>query len=143
MLNSTAGKDALSPIYVPKRAAGVSKIEAALNSPAELNVKDVPLTDVIDYLKDRYKIEIQLDKKAMDKAGIGTDATVTENLKGISLRSALRLMLRELGLTCVIEDGVLSMTTTEAAEEKLMTVIYPVADLVEMATDMRGDAARF
>ena len=76
---------------------------------------------MIDYLKDYHQIEIQLDKRAMDDAGIGTDTPVTKSLKGVSLKSALRLMLPELNLTYVIKDEVLLITTTEAAENMLTT----------------------
>ena len=55
---------------------------------------------------------------------------MTKNLKGVSSKSALRLMLHELGLTYVIKDEVLLITTTEAAESKLSTRVYSVADLV-------------
>ena len=112
------------------RGPAEKKIDAALKSPTQLEFVDTPLTDVIDYLKDYHQIEIQLDKKAMDEAGIGTDVTVTKNLKGVSLRSAMRLMLHELGLTYLIQDEVLLITTTEAAETKLSTRVYSVADLV-------------
>ena len=89
------------------RGPAEKKIEAALKSPTQLEFVDTPLTDVIDYLKDYHQIEIQLDKKAMEEAGIDTAVTVTKNLKGVSLKSALRLMLHELGLTYVIQDEVL------------------------------------
>ena len=112
------------------RGPAEKKIEAALKSPTQLEFVDTPLTDVVDYLKDYHQIEIQMDKKAMDEAGIGTDSQVTKNLKGVSLKSALRLMLHELGLTYVIQDEVLLITTTEAAESKLSTRVYAVADLV-------------
>ncbi len=62
--------------------------------------------------------------------GIGTDAPVTINVKGVSLRSGLRLMLNEIGLTYLVRDGVLLITTPEEAESSLKTVVYPVADLV-------------
>ncbi len=39
-------------------------------------------------------------------------------------------MLHELGLTYLIQDEVLLITTTEAAEQKLSTRVYSVADLV-------------
>jgi hypothetical protein len=113
-----------------QRGPAEKKIEAALKSPTQLEFVDTPLSDVIDYLKDYHQIEIQLDKKAMDEAGIGTDSQVTKNLKGVSLKSALRLMLHELGLTYVIQDEVLLITTSEAAESKLSTRVYSVADLV-------------
>ena len=132
------GKDPYSPICVPRRGPAVEKIEAALDSPAELAFKNTPLTGMVAFLKDRYKVEVQLDKKAMDEAGIGADVTVSKNVKGISLRSALRSMLQELKLTCLVQDEVLLITTTEAAENRMSTTIYPVADLVERYRDEKG-----
>ena len=113
-----------------QRGPAEKKIEAALKTPTQLEFVDTPLTDVIDYLKDYHQIEIQLDKKAMEDAGVGTDTPVTKSLKGVSLRSALRLMLAELNLKYVIKDEVLLITTTEAAENMLTTRVYSVADLV-------------
>ncbi|HUE71967.1 MAG TPA: hypothetical protein VMP01_13860, partial [Pirellulaceae bacterium] len=49
---------------------------------------------------------------------------------GISLRSALRIMLGELKLTYVIRDEVMQITTPEDAENQLVTKVYPVGDLV-------------
>ncbi len=105
------------------------RIEAALQSPTQLEFIKTPLQDVIDYLKDQHHIEIQIDTRALSDVGIGTDTPVTKNLKGVSLRSALQLMLRELGLTHTIQDEVLLITTFEEAETHLTTVVYPVADL--------------
>ena len=112
------------------RGPAEKKIIAALNSPTELKCIEAPLADVIDYFKDRHNIEIQIDTRALDDVGLGTDTPVTGDLKGISLRSALRLMLQALDLTYVIEDEVLLITTPEEAEIKLNTKAYPVADLV-------------
>jgi hypothetical protein len=39
-------------------------------------------------------------------------------------------MLKELDLTYMIQDEVLSITTPEQAESQLITKVYPVADLV-------------
>ena len=85
---------------------------------------------MIEYLKDNYHVEIQLDKKALGDVGIASDTPVTKNLKGVSLRSALRMMLRELNLTYVIQDEVLLITTPEEAQSRLETKTYPVGDLV-------------
>ena len=63
---------------------------------------ETPLCDVIDYLKDHHHIEIQLDNKALGDVGIGSDTPVTKNIKGTTLRSALRLLLHELNLTYMI-----------------------------------------
>ena len=57
---------------------------------------------------------------------------VTKNLKGISLRSALKLLLDELQLKYVVHNEVLLITSPAKAEsdEYMTTKVYPVADLV-------------
>jgi len=113
----------------------VARIEAALASPTEICFVEAPLQEVLDSLKEQHHIEIQIDTKALEDAGIGTDSPVTIDLKGISLRSALNLMLRKLNLTSVIEDEVLAITTVEEAENRLNTKVYDVADLVVCRDD--------
>ena len=132
------GRDATAAVNVPKRTPAERRIEAALNEATEFDIKDTPLTGVVDYLKKRHKIEIQLDRKAMEDASIRPGVLVTRSVKGISLRSALRPLLDGLGLTFVIENEVLSITTKEAAENKLTTRIYPVTDLTEAWCDADG-----
>jgi hypothetical protein len=112
------------------RGPAEKKIDEALHSPTQMEFSDTPLNDVIDFLKEYHKINIELDKKALEDAGVALDAPVTRNLKNISLRSALRLMLHDLGMTYVIQDEVLLITTPEIADAKLTTKVYPVADLV-------------
>ncbi|NQU20353.1 MAG: VWA domain-containing protein, partial [Candidatus Nealsonbacteria bacterium] len=106
------------------------RIAEALDSPTQLEFIETPMQDVVDYLKDYHDIEIQIDRASLDDVGIGSDTPITKNLKGISLRSALRLTLRELDLTYMIRDEVLLITTPEEAESQLTTKVYPVADLV-------------
>ncbi|HET6880288.1 MAG TPA: hypothetical protein VFI31_09040, partial [Pirellulales bacterium] len=96
----------------------------------ELDFLEQPLTDVMDYLKQRHGIEIQLDTKGMIEGGMGTDTPITRSVKGISLRSALKLMLGELDLTYVLRNEVLLITTKSQADNMLSTRVYPVADLV-------------
>ncbi|HXT58065.1 MAG TPA: DUF4974 domain-containing protein [Pirellulales bacterium] len=130
---------ALSSAIAPLRGAESSlpppnpneaKILAALDDKTELEFVDQPLNDVIEYLKSRHEIEIQLDNKALADAGLGSDTPVTKNIKGISLESALDLILGELDLTYTVRDEVLLITTKTAAKSMLSAKIYPVADLV-------------
>jgi len=78
----------------------------ALDQPVEeLNFQETPLRDVINQLKDKYDIPILADKKAFEDAGLDLDTTVvTQNVSGISLRSALRLLLGDIDLTSLIKD---------------------------------------
>ncbi len=117
-------------VETPKLQTGQAAIERALDAPTQLEFVDAPLVDVIDYLKDYHGIAIVLDVKALEDVGIDADESVTVNLKGVSLRSALNQMLRPLDLAWTVHDEVLLITTTEAEENMLCTKVYDVSDLV-------------
>lgn len=110
-------------------AAG-RKIAEALKQPTVMEFIDTPLVDVIEMLKDYHRIEIQLDLRALDDVGIPNDTPITKNIRGVSLRSGLRLMLRDLDLTYTIADEVLLITTPEEEERLRYVRVYPVADLI-------------
>jgi len=113
-----------------RREPGEKKIDEALKSPTAIEFVETPLRDVIDYLRDLHKVEIQLDMRELEGMGINGDTPVTVNLKGISLRSALKLLLDNLGLKFVVHDEVLLVTSKAKAEEEFLTTkVYPVADL--------------
>ncbi|HEX7376762.1 MAG TPA: vWA domain-containing protein, partial [Pirellulales bacterium] len=107
-----------------------TKIMAALDDKTELDFAEQPLSDVVDYLKQRHDIEIQLDNKALTDAGVGSDTPITRSIKNITLRSALKLILSELDLTYIVRNEVLMITSKTEAESMLSTRVYPVADLV-------------
>ncbi|MDH3719268.1 MAG: VWA domain-containing protein, partial [Planctomycetota bacterium] len=100
--------------------------------PTEMDFEETPLEEVVEFLEDLHDIEIQLAANALDEIGIGSDTPVTIRVRGISLRSGLRLMLNSVDpeLTYTIDNEVLMLTTREAAESNLVTKVYPVADLV-------------
>ena len=114
-----------------ERPSAEQKIEEELGRSTQLEFVETPLQDVIDYLKRHHKIEIQVDRKALDDVGLDPSTIpITKRLKGISLRSALNLMLRDLDLTYLVADEVLLITTPEEAEVRLTTKFYRVGDLV-------------
>ena len=91
------------------------RIAEALKQATQLEFVETPLNDVVEYLKDLHKVEIQLDEKAIKRAGISLDTPVTVTFKGVSLQSALRLLLRQLDLDYAIRDEVLFITTAREA----------------------------
>jgi len=76
------------------------------------------------------KIEFQLDDKALEGAGVGSDTPMTRNLKDVKLSSAFRLLLDPLDLVAMIQNDVIFITTSDVAGNELITRTYPVADLV-------------
>ena len=113
-----------------RQGSAEEQIFDALQQPTTLEFIETPLSDVVDYLKDLHDIEIQIEYRALEEVGMGPITPVSRNLKGISLRSALKLMLRELDLTYTVRDEVLLITTPERVAAELTAKVYPVADLV-------------
>jgi hypothetical protein len=117
-----------------KAAGGAEeRINEALASPLKasgLDFTEEPLENVINFLQTEYEIPIQLDEPSLEDAGLTRDEPVTIQLQNVTLRSALRLMLKQKQLTYVIRDEVMIITTPEEAESELVAKVYPVADLV-------------
>ncbi len=118
------------------------RLEAALSERTDLAFVDTPLTDAIDFLEDVHGISIIIDTAALTDEGVDPSAPVNLELSGITLRSALKLMLGPLQLTYVIEDEVMKITTQVKADEVLSTRVYPVADLVVPITSGGGGAGQ-
>ncbi|NBT13255.1 MAG: hypothetical protein EBS56_06700, partial [Planctomycetia bacterium] len=107
------------------------KIYDALEKPVQnFEFTETPLRDVIAQIQDAQGIPVQIDTKAFEDAGLDLETPVTKNLSGISLRSALRLLLGDLDLTYLVKDEVLMITTKDKAAETMVVKVYPVADLV-------------
>ena len=115
----------------PHIAAAI-RIEKELLKKTNCDFDETPLADAVEIIGDEHRgIPVVVDAAALDLAGISaSDATVTTSLSGVSLRSALRLMLKSLDLTYIVKDEVLLITTIEEAEQQLKTEIYPVVDLI-------------
>ncbi len=126
----TKAREKYRSVDLKEAGSAEAKIIKALDEPTEMDFVDTPLKDVIDSLKTRHGIEIQLDTKALTDAGVTGDTPITKSIKGISLRSALRLLLAEKDLAYIIDHEVLLITTADVAKTKTVTKVYPVADLV-------------
>jgi len=115
-----------------KGSKAEAKIYDALDDTTQMEFIEMPLEEVAEYLSDLHGIRVVLDKKALATAGLDSQIPMSRNLKGITLRSALKILLREHDLRYLIRDEVLLITTPEVAEapENLVTKVYSVADLV-------------
>jgi hypothetical protein len=112
----------------------VDKIEAALDGPLHsngLDLTDTPLEEVVNLLQQDYGIPIQIDRPALDEIGMDVNEQITVNIHNISLRSALRLMLKQLQLTYIVGDEVLLIITPEEAESQFKVCVYDIRGLVE------------
>ncbi|MDZ4784178.1 MAG: VWA domain-containing protein, partial [Planctomycetia bacterium] len=127
-LRLTKAREKYKEVDLASNSPSEERIFSALNEETSLQFTESPLSDVITYIKERHKIPIQLDTAALDTAGVTTDSPVTIDVEGISLKSALRLMLKSIELTYTVRDEVLLITTPEEVDSALVTKVYPVAD---------------
>ncbi|MBS0205272.1 MAG: hypothetical protein JSS49_20405 [Planctomycetes bacterium] len=126
------GLDAGDPQVTRETA---NQIERSLRGRTECNFVDEPLEEVVARFEQMHGIPIWLDKAALSDEGINSDQQVNLKKAGITLQTALALILEPLGLTHVTEDGVLKITTQAVADEKMTTRVYPVGDLVTPGTN--------
>ncbi|HEY3391839.1 MAG TPA: hypothetical protein VGK58_03980 [Lacipirellulaceae bacterium] len=126
-------KDRYGAMDLKATGEAEQRIERALRDPLEsagLEFTDTSLEEVVAFIQESYNIPVQLDAAALEEEGIDPQEPVNVSLRGISLRSALRILLKNLGLTYIIRDEVLLITSTTEADSALVVKVYPVADLV-------------
>jgi hypothetical protein len=107
------------------------KLLRALETPVDARFKDSRLEDVMDTLSTLTGLPIVLDKAALDELGLTYSSPVTLVVKRpVAARTALRGILRSVGLTYVVREGTVFVTTPERARELLVTKAYYLGDLV-------------
>src|SRR5262249_53909013 len=99
-------------------------IRRSLDEATKIEVIETPLQEVLTYLQELHNVNIQLDQRAISDAGVDPDIGLSLNIKDVSLKSALRLLLRPLDLEYVIRDGVLMITSSDVAEATLELHAY-------------------
>jgi hypothetical protein len=129
------GRPNIIRVATPQSEALRAKMEEALNRKVELEFSATPLTQVAVVLSEKFGMPVVLDTVALDQAGISPDDPLTISVSGVSLRSAIKLMFRELELTCLLKDEVLVITSEEAAANYLETRVYEVTSLAANMKD--------
>ena len=102
--------------------AAEQRINAVLARVADpMDYQGFPLWQVADELQKTYWIPILVNEQSLAEEGISTDSPVTFKVGEITLQSALRHLLASVsnGLTFVVRDEVLLITTKEDAQSGL------------------------
>ncbi len=91
-------------------------VRVALDEKTTADFADQPLSDVVEFWGNYHHIDIRLATGYLQEAGISPRAKVTIRLSGVSLRSALRLILGQVNLTYVVTDDCLLILPPQYAE---------------------------
>lgn len=115
----------------PEPRGALASVSRELGQKVILDFQDMKLEDVRDHLQKKYEVTIELDEEALDEVGILMSTPVTFTVTGVSLHSALELMLMRIdpSLTWTVNERRLIITTREAAEQRLISKVYKVPDL--------------
>lgn len=124
-------------------AATNASVRAAMQKEIpSLNLSNVSFGDSIDFLRDVTGLNINVNWKQLELLHVTRETPVNVRLRQISVRRALSLILAEAGgatpLTYYIDEGVVEITTQEAADSKMITRVYDVSDLLVEIPDFEG-----
>ncbi|MEM7455275.1 MAG: hypothetical protein AAF456_13070 [Planctomycetota bacterium] len=97
------------------------------------------LNEAISQLARQANVNIIIDRNALSDEDVSMEMPVDANLMNpISLQSALNVILGNAGLTFVVEDEVIKVTTRDAHGRTLKNKTYYVGDLVMPVTNFSG-----
>jgi hypothetical protein len=115
--------------------SGDVRVVKALNEPAEFSLFDAELGEFVKQIHEKHKINVSLDVAALTADGKGTETIVNRKTTSTTLRAALRLFLDDYGLTFLVRDESLIITSKTAAETHTPARIYQVHDLTLLPND--------
>jgi hypothetical protein len=102
----------------------------ALNTSITIDLTDQRFGGVIDWFQKQTGQTILLDKPALDDINVNTESTVSAHLNKVSTRTALKKVLADLGLTYVIKDETIFVTTPMKAKDMMTIRTYYIGDLL-------------
>ncbi|MBV8268709.1 MAG: hypothetical protein JO252_20455 [Planctomycetaceae bacterium] len=120
-------------------------ILAKLDEPISMSfANETPLEDVLKYIKSATQgpndtgIPIYVDPVGLQEAEKTMTSPVTLDLEGVPLKTTLRLLLKQLGLTYTVKDGLLTITSESSEDQPTEIRVYPVADLAIIPLSLMG-----
>lgn len=103
----------------------------ALESPVSAKFKGSSFESVIDYIQTLTGQTIIVDKATLEAAQITYDTPINAEVRRASLRTLLRKVLGEVGLTYVVKNEVIQVVTPKQAQDMLTVRSYYLGDLAD------------
>ena len=100
----------------------------------EVSFDNVPLGDVIDFLRDVTNTNIFVNWRALEAAGVERSAPVTARMRDVTFAKALEVILQSVGgkkkLGYELDEGVLTISTADETGGTPETTVYDVRPLL-------------
>jgi len=131
-------------------AAGVPVATAAalrkLHQPApEISFDAVPFAEVVQFLRDTTDLNIFVNWRALEAAGVDRNVPVSLRLKNIPFEQALRYILLDAGggtvaLDFAVVDGIVNISTADEVASDVKVRVYNIVRLLHnLPTTMPAD----
>jgi len=134
-----AAEKEASPYIGPAAAfKDQTTLQEKLKTKVDVNFEAVPLKDVARLLSEVTGTSVMLRERKLEEAAVSPDVLVTFHVRQTSLRSALRLILKDLELGFVECDNYLVITTSEDAETEMPVRVYDVRELLALPEPADG-----
>ncbi len=102
----------------------------------------VPFEQVTEFMREVSGASIHVKWNALEQAGINRDTPVNVKLTDVTIEKALRTVLDDVGginpLGFVIDDGVITISTTDDFSRRTVTRVYDVRDLIVTAPQFKA-----
>lgn len=118
-----------------------SKIYRLLSKRISVEFKETALADVLKRLGTRCDVNIFIDPRGMEDAGVSSDLKISIAAQGTRLSTLLDRILLPLHLDYAVAHEVIKVTGQQQAKGELTTRTYAVAGLAPKPADGRAPAA--
>lgn len=105
-------------------------IVRALSSPVSVDFKGDRFQDVVEYLATLTNQPILIDRNDLKEAQIDYETPVNLSVKNVTVRTILRKILGEFGLTYIVKDETIQIVSMAKARETMVIRAYPIGDLL-------------
>jgi hypothetical protein len=100
-----------------------------------VELSGVALDDVFEFMRDTAGLNLYVNWPALEAAGIDRSVPIQLKLRNIKLGKVMDLALNQAAaggaaLTWYVSDNIVYVTTKALADQDMVTVIYPVQDLL-------------
>jgi len=131
-----------SPTTAPSTRPATAPAGLEQNRTNQIAFEEIPLAEVVEFLRDTYHVNIFVNWKAVESSGVTRNTPISLRARGISLRKALELILTAAGgnppLAFGVSDGVITISTKQDLESRPETRVYDITDLILPVTPAPG-----
>jgi general secretion pathway protein D len=124
-------------IVLQEAPAPGQSLEERLMGKATLQATEAPLHQLVEALGTALDAPVVISVKKLEEAAINLETPVTYHLKNVKLKAGLRFILDELGLTYLVTDDAIIITTPEDAGSRLVTRVYDCRELMKLPSPVK------